>query len=114
MGDDRAGRWLEYDHEPDLSVTWPFWPELWEVLKDRGHWWCFSGDLTTHAAFEFIDAYLTSRGEEPTLGRAIEVMDEYFLMLREGAVVPVDDKRKLHEAASPKPRTKAKKPARIG
>ena len=90
-------RYMEEPHEQLLSVTWPFWDDLWEVLKDRAHWWCFGdgGDITVHAAFDFIDAYLKSRGEEPTLARAVEVMDEHFLMMRKGSVVPVDDRAKL-------------------
>ena len=87
--------YIETDHDPNLAVEWPFWIELWEVLRERGHMWCFGSGFMTSAVFDFIDTCLKSRGEEPTLARAVEVMDEHFLMMREGSVVPVDDRAKL-------------------
>ena len=82
----------ESDHEP-ISEAVLGW--LFRVIVDRGHAWFFGQAWMSFSVPEFIENYFQARGEEPTLERSVEVMDEYFPMLREGSTVPVDDNARL-------------------
>jgi len=74
------------------------WMTVLRVLLARGHTWVVEGTAmvtVVASVYWFTVGYLESRGEEPTLSRVVEVMDEHFFMLREGYSSPVIDKAAL-------------------
>jgi len=89
----KLGRATRLPTDPDFV---PLWIEIAKKLFGRGHEWAFmKGAPDAKRFFEFSASYLESRGEEPTLDRAMEVIDEHFFMLREGFSPPRGDGAKL-------------------
>ena len=88
---------VAYDIRPHSEVNpEPPWSKLLSALVERGHMWALEKGAPGHpCVFEFCASYLKSRGEEPTLERVVEVMDQFFFMLREGFSPPVGDRAKL-------------------